>query len=117
MHAEGAAAESRPSRSCIATPEGGCIESFFVVLQGYSEAEIENTLRPLKQRALHLPNGASFAITRAEEFPETRVRQRSPPDLPPELLQSLRMGATRLFKVFTLSCLETCMTSDSLCAQ
>lgn len=87
----------------MATPEGWCIEAIFVVLQGYSEAEIENTLRPLKQRALNPQYGASFATTRAEAFPETRVRQRSPPDLPPELLRSLRMGATRLFKVFTLS--------------
>lgn len=46
-----------------------------------------------------LPNYASQAATRAEEFPDTRVRHRSPPDVPPELLRGLRLGAARLFKV------------------
>ena len=68
-------------------------------MQGYSEQEIESILTPLRQRALYIPDEGSAAVTRAEAFPDTRLRQRSPPDLPPELLWSLRMGAIRLFKV------------------
>ena len=68
-------------------------------VQGYSEAEIESILAPLRRLALHAPDEGSAVVTRAEAFPDTRLRQRSPPDLAPELLWSLRMGAIRLFKV------------------
>lgn len=68
-------------------------------MQGYSEEEIEAVLQPLQQKALHAPDRASLALTRAEEFPDTRLRQRCPPNIPPELLWGLRQAATRLFKV------------------
>ena len=56
-------------------------------------------LQPLRQRALHAPDRASLALTRAQDFPDTRLRQRCPPDIPAELLWGLRQGAARLFKV------------------
>ena len=68
-------------------------------MQGYSEEEIEAVLQPLRQRVLHAPDRASLALTRAEEFPDTRLRQRSPRAIPPQLLWGLRQGAARLFKV------------------
>ena len=68
-------------------------------MQGYSEEEIEAVLQPLRQSVLHAPDRASLALTRAEEFPDTRLRQRCPPNIPPELLWGLRQGAARLFKV------------------
>ena len=69
------------------------------ILQGYSEMELEAVLAPLRQRALLLPDKGSWAATRAEAFPETRVRQRTPANVPADLLWALRMGAARLFKV------------------
>ena len=68
-------------------------------LQGYSEVEIKAVLEPLQRRAFLLPDEGSWAATRAEAFPDTRVRQRTPANIPADLLWALRMGAARLFKV------------------
>ncbi len=70
-----------------------------ILLQGYSEVEIEAVLAPLRRQVFLLPDEGSWAATRAEAFPDTRMRQRTPANIPADLLWSLRMGAARLFKV------------------